>query len=179
VSFVVEEGYMLEKLAGIEARYEEINRELMAVGGDYERAAALNKERIDLESIVEKARQYRQTMKRIEDARAILASEEDAEMRSLAEMEIAELEPQMGELESALKAMLVPKDPRDEKNVFVEVRAGAGGEEAALFAADLFRMYTRFAERQGWKYEMMSSSDIGIGGYKEVIFEIRGRGAFS
>lgn len=170
---------MLEKLAGIEDRFEEINRALMEVGGDYERAAELNKERIDLEPIVGKARAYRQALKRIEDARAILAAEEDPEMRSLAEMEIAELEPQVGELESALKSMLVPKDPRDEKNVFVEIRAGAGGDEAALFAADLFRMYTRFAERRGWKYEIVSSSDIGIGGYKEIIFEMRGRGAFS
>jgi peptide chain release factor 1 len=170
---------MLEKLAGIEERYEQINRKLMEVGGDYERAAELNKERIDLEPIVEKARAYRQALERIEDARAILSAEEDPEMRSLAEMEIAELEPQAGELEAALKSMLVPKDPRDEKNVYMEIRAGAGGDEAALFAADLFRMYTRYAERQGWKYELVSASDIGIGGYKEVIFEIRGRGAFS
>lgn len=170
---------MLDKLAGIEARYDEINRALMEVGADYERAAELNKERIDLEPVVEKARAYRQALARIEDARAILASEDDPEMRSLAEAEIAELEPQVGELESALKSMLVPRDSRDEKNVFVEIRAGAGGEEAALFAADLFRMYTRFAERQGWKYEIVSSSDIGIGGYKEIIFEIRGHGAFS
>jgi peptide chain release factor 1 len=94
-------------------------------------------------------------------------------------MEVAELEPQVAPLEAMLKTLLVPKDPRDEKNVFVEIRAGTGGEEAALFAADLYRMYTRYAERQGWKYEVMSSSDIGIGGFKEVIFGIRGRGAFS
>lgn len=170
---------MLEKLSGIEARYDEVNRELMEVGGDYERAAELNKERIDLEPIIGKAREYHQVLKRLEDARALLGSEEDSEMRSLAEMEIAELEPQVGILESALKSMLVPKDPRDEKNVFAEIRAGTGGEEAAIFAMDLFRMYTRYAERQGWKYEIMSASDIGIGGYKEVIFEIRGHGAFS
>jgi len=170
---------MLEKLAGIENRYEEINRELMEVGGDYERAAALNKERIDLEPIIAKAREYRQVLKRLEDARGILASESDQELRSLAEMEVTDLAPQVAPLEAALKSMLVPKDPRDDKNVFVEIRAGAGGEEAALFAADLFRMYTRYAERQGWKYEIMSSSDIGIGGFKEVIFGIRGKGAFS
>ncbi|MBI4731016.1 MAG: peptide chain release factor 1 [Chloroflexi bacterium] len=170
---------MLEKLSGIEARYDEVNRALLEVGGDYERAAELNKERIDLEPIIGKAREYHQVLKRLEDARALLGTEEDAEMRSLAEMEIAELEPQVGILESALKSMLVPKDPRDEKNVFAEIRAGTGGEEAAIFAMDLFRMYTRYAERQGWKYEIMSASDIGIGGYKEVIFEIRGHGAFS
>jgi len=170
---------MLEKLAGIENRYEEINRELMEVGGDYERAAALNKERIDLEPIFAKAREYRQVLKRLEDARGILASESDQELRSLAEMEVTDLEPQVTPLEAALKSMLVPKDPRDDKNVFVEIRAGAGGEEAALFAADLFRMYTRYAERQGWKYEIISSNGIGIGGFKEVIFSIRGKGAFS
>jgi peptide chain release factor 1 len=170
---------MLEKLAGIEKRYDEVSRELMEVGGDYERAATLNKERIDLEPIIGKAREYRQVLKRLEDARGLLAPESDAELRSLAEMEIAELEPQVAPLEITLKSLLVPKDRRDDKNVFMEIRAGAGGEEAALFAADLFRMYTRYAERQGWKYEIMSSSDIGIGGFKEIIFEIRGQGAFS
>jgi peptide chain release factor 1 len=170
---------MLEKLTGIEKRYSDVSRELMEVGGDYERAAALNKERIDLEPIIAKARQYRQVLKRLDDARGLLTPESDPELRSLAEMEISELEPQVAPLETALKSLLVPRDPRDDKNVFVEIRAGAGGEEAALFAADLFRMYTRYAERQGWKYEIMSSSDIGIGGFKEIIFEIRGQGAFS
>src|SRR5512137_358130 len=170
---------MLEKLAGIENRYEEINRELKEVGGDYERPAARNEEPIDLEPIIAKAREYRQVLKRLEDARGILASESDQELRSLAEMEVTDLEPQVTPLEAALKSMLVPKDPRDDKNVFVEIRAGAGGEEAALFAADLFRVYTRYAERQGWKYEIISSNGIGIGGFKEVIFSIRGKGAFS
>ena len=118
-------------------------------------------------------------MTRLDEARALLAGELDAEMRSLAEAEIAELEPLILPLEKELKSMLVPKDPRDDKNVFAEIRAGTGGEEAAIFAMDLFRMYTRYAERMGWKYEIMSSSDIGIGGYKEVIFSIRGQGAFS
>src|SRR5512137_2787485 len=120
---------MLEKLSGIEACYEEINRLLMEVGGDYERAAGLNKERIELEPIVQKARLYRSVLNRIEDARNLLASEEDAEMRALAEAEIAELSPQVETLENGLKSMLVPKDPRDEKNVFAEIRAGTGGEE--------------------------------------------------
>jgi peptide chain release factor 1 len=170
---------MLEKLAGIEARYDEINRLLMEVGGDYERAAELNKERIELEPIVKKVREYRNVLKRIDDARMLLNAEEDPEMRSLAEAELAELSPQVEVLESGLKSMLVPKDPRDEKNVFAEIRAGTGGEEAAIFAMDLFRMYTRYAERHGWKYEIVSASEIGIGGYKEVIFEIRGHGAYS
>jgi peptide chain release factor 1 len=171
---------MLEILAGIEERYDELTRQLMEVGNDYQKAGDLNKERTDLEQIVEKAREYRDALKRLEEARVLASSsEQDAEMRELAEMEVAELEPKIPEFEAQLKTMLVPKDPRDEKNVFVEVRAGTGGDEAALFAADLFRMYNRYAERLHWKTELMSASEIGIGGYKEVIFEIKGKGAYS
>jgi peptide chain release factor 1 len=171
---------MLEILAGIEQRYDELTRQLMEVGNDYQKAGDLNKERTDLEQIVEKAREYRDALKRLEEARILASSsDQDAEMRELAEMEVAELEPKIPELEAQLKTMLVPKDPRDEKNVFVEVRAGTGGDEAALFAADLFRMYNRYAERLHWKTELMSASEIGIGGYKEVIFEIKGKGAYS
>ena len=170
---------MLEKLAGIEERYEEINRQLMEVGNDYQRAAELNKERSDLEELVEKAREYRTALKRLAEAKALLESEQEAELVSLAEMEAAELEELIPQIETALKGMLVPKDPRDDKNVIVEVRAGTGGDEAALFAADLFRMYTLYAERQRWKSEVMSASEIGIGGFKEITFEIKGRGAYS
>jgi peptide chain release factor 1 len=170
---------MLDKLTGIEDRYAELDRLLMEVGNDYQRAGELNKERIELETIVEKARGYRQALKRLEEARVILQSEQDEDLRSLAELEIRELEPQISRLEGELKALLVPKDPRDEKSVIVEIRAGTGGDEAALFAANLFRMYTRYAERQGWKSEIMSANEIGIGGFKEVTFEIKGRGAFS
>jgi peptide chain release factor 1 len=170
---------MLEKLAGIEKRYEELHRLLLEVGDDYQRAAELNKERIDLEPMVEKSKEYRRDLVRLEEARAIARSEEDAEMRLLAESEIADLEPRAVELEKELKLMLVPKDPRDDKNVFVEIRAGTGGEEAAIFAADLYRMYTRYAERHGWKVELMDSNAIGVGGFKEVVFQVKGKGAFS
>jgi peptide chain release factor 1 len=170
---------MLEKLAGIEKRYEEINRLLMDVGSDYQLLADLNRERIDLEPIVDRSRAYRRDLGRLEEARQLLAGGEDAELTALAEAEVAELEPRIAGLENELKQLLVPKDPRDEKNVFVEIRAGTGGEEAAIFAADLFRMYSRYAERQGWKVEMMDSNAIGIGGFKEVVFQVRGRGAFS
>jgi peptide chain release factor 1 len=170
---------MLDKLAGIEERYEELNRQLMEVGNDYQRAGELNKERTELEEIVQEARQYRNALKSLEDAKTLLEGEQDAEMRELVEMEIAELEAKIPVLEASLKGMLVPKDPRDDKNVFVEIRAGTGGDEAALFAADLFRMYSRYAERMRWKAEIMSASEIGIGGYKEIIFEIKGKGAFS
>src|SRR5512137_962606 len=170
---------MLDKLAGIENRYEEINRLLLEVGSDYQRAAELNKERIDLEAMVEKSKEYRRTMARLDEARTILTSEQDPEMRQLAESEIFDLEPRAASLEQELKLMLVPKDPRDDKNVFVEIRAGTGGEEAAIFAADLYRMYTRYAERQNWKVEIVDSNAIGVGGFKEVVFQVKGRGAYS
>ena len=170
---------MLDKISGIEERYSEIDRQLMEVGTDYQRAGELNKERIEIEPIVEIGREYRQAMHRLEEARQMLESEQDEELRMLAEAEVAELEPRTIELENKLKALLVPKDPRDEKNVIMEIRAGTGGDEAALFAANLYRMYTRYGERLGWKSEIVSANEIGIGGFKEVTFEIKGRGAFS
>ncbi|HET9906649.1 MAG TPA: peptide chain release factor 1 [Anaerolineales bacterium] len=170
---------MLDKLKGIEDRYQQLGNELLDVGSDYQRAAEINKERVDLESIVEKAREYRQAMKSLEEAKSILESEKDSELLALAESDIADLTPKTETLEKEIKGMLVPKDPRDDKNVIVEVRAGTGGDEAAIFAADLFRMYTRYAEGQRWKNEILSENAIGVGGFKEVIFEIRGKGAYS
>ncbi|MDX9990893.1 MAG: peptide chain release factor 1 [Anaerolineales bacterium] len=170
---------MLEKLAGIEERYEELTRQLLEIGSDYQRAGEINKERSDLETLVEKSREYRQICIRLDQARAMLETEKDEELLALAELEISELEEQIPALEKALKSMLVPKDPRDDKNVIVEIRAGTGGDEAALFAADLFRMYSLYAERQRWKPEVLSSNEIGIGGYKEITFEIKGHGAYS
>jgi peptide chain release factor 1 len=170
---------MLEKLAGIEKRYDDLQQLLLEVGDNYQRAAELNKERIDLEPMVEKSKEYRRLMARLEEAHIISESEQDGEMHLLAESEITDLEPCVDKLEKELKLMLVPKDPRDDKNVFVEIRAGTGGEEAAIFASDLYRMYTRYAERQGWKAEMMDSNAIGVGGFKEVVFQVKGKGAFS
>ncbi len=170
---------MLDKLKGIEDRFEQIGRDLLAVGSNYQRAAELNKERVDLEPIVEKARAYRQAVKSLAEAQAILVSEKDADLVVLAESDIADLTPKIESLEKEIKGMLVPKDPRDDKSVIVEIRAGAGGDEAAIFAADLFRMYTRYAEGKRWKTEIMSENAIGVGGYKEIIFEIKGKGAYS
>lgn len=170
---------MLDKLKAIEDKYEQLGNELLEVGNDYKRAAEINKERVDLESLVDKAREYRQAMKSLEEARTILSSEKDAELISLAEADIDDLTPKIESLEQIIKGMLVPKDPRDERNVIVEIRAGAGGDEAAIFAADLFRMYTRFAEDKRWKTEILSENMIGVGGYKEVIFEVKGKGAYS
>jgi peptide chain release factor 1 len=170
---------MLDKLKGIEDRYEQLGNELLEVGNNYQRAGDINKERVGLESIVEKAREYRQAMKSLEEAKTILETESDAELTALAEMDIADLTPKIEVLEKEIKALLVPKDPRDDKNVIVEIRAGAGGDEAAIFAADLFRMYMRFAEDKRWKIEVMSENAIGVGGYKEVIFEVKGKSAYS
>jgi peptide chain release factor 1 len=169
---------MLDKLAGIESRYDELNRMLMEVGDDYQRAAELAKERADLEAIVAKAQTYRQSLGRLEEARSLLESEE-GELRELAEAEIFDLEPQIEVLEQQIKGMLVPKDPRDERNVIMEIRAGTGGDEAAIFAADLFRMYSRHAERNRWGIDVLSANEIGVGGYKEIILMIKGRGAYS
>jgi peptide chain release factor 1 len=170
---------MLEKLKGIEERFDQLGRELLEAGSDYQRAAGINKERVDLEPLIERAREYRRAVQSIEQARAILLKESDAELLALARSDVEELSPKVEALEKAIKGLLVPKDPRDDKNVFVEIRAGAGGDEAAIFASDLFRMYTRYAEEKKWKTEIVSENAIGVGGFKEVIFEIKGRGAFS
>ncbi len=168
---------MLDKLAGIEARYEELNR-LMAegAGGDYSKIAEYAKERSELEEIVAAFRTYRNVLKDLEGARTL---QDDPALAELAAEEIPQLERQQGELEAKLKQLLVPKDPRDDKNVIMEVRAGAGGDEAGIFAADLFRMYTRYAEDRSWKVDILSQNDTGVGGFKEVIFQIKGKGAYS
>jgi peptide chain release factor 1 len=170
---------MLEKISGILSRYEEINRHLMEIGSDYQRATALAKERAELEPLVEKANAYRQALQRLEEARALRDTEEEEEMRQLAEAEIEALGPQVAKLEGEIKSLLLPKDPRDQRNVILEIRAGTGGDEAALFAADLFRMYARYAERYNWNVDVIDANEIGIGGYKEVIAIIKGKGAYS
>jgi peptide chain release factor 1 len=170
---------MLDKLQGIEDRYEQLSQELLEVGNNYQRAAELNKERVDLEPLVEKAREYRQAMKSLGEAKTMIVSENDAELVALAQADVADLTPKIEAFEKQIRTMLVPKDPRDDRSVIVEIRAGAGGDEAAIFAADLFRMYTRYAEGQHWKAEVMSENSIGVGGFKEVIFEIKGKSAFS
>jgi len=169
---------MLEKLAGIEERYRELNQLLMEVGDDYQRAAELGIERAELEPVVEQARQYHQLLERREEAQSLLDAQDD-ELRELAEVELSDVQPQIEEVEDKIKSMLLPKDRRDQRNVIVEIRAGTGGDEAALFAADLFRMYSRYAERRGWSVEILSANEIGIGGFKEVIFIVKGRGAYS
>ena len=169
---------MLENLASIEARYEELNLLLEQNAADYQKVAEYAKERSTLEPIIIKAAEYRQVLKNLEEARELVSSE-DAEIRDLAQADIDELEPRSLVLEKDLKNLLLPKDPRDSRNVIVEIRAGTGGDEAALFAAELMRMYTHYAESKKWSVEILSASDIGIGGYKEVIFKVNGDGAYS
>ncbi len=169
---------MLEKLQGIEERFNEINHLLEETGEDYQRATELAKERAEIEPIVLKTREYRDAIKQREEAEMLL-QEDDDEMRVLAESDLETLVPKIEELEKELKSLLLPKDPRDERNVIVEIRAGTGGDEAALFAAELVRMYTRYAERKNWSVEIMSQNETGIGGYKEIIFMVKGKGAFS
>jgi peptide chain release factor 1 len=169
---------MEEKLQGIEERFEEINRELAQVGEDYQRAAELGRERAELEPIVESYRRFRELTDQREQAQ-LLADSDDDDLRSLAADELASLDVELESLESELKSMLLPSDPRDRRNVIMEIRAGTGGDEATLFAADLFRMYNRYAENQGWETEILSQNDTGVGGFKEIAFMVKGRGAYS
>jgi len=169
---------MLDKIAGIEERYDKLNQLLMEVGDDYQRATELSIERAELEPLITKTNRYRQATQQLEEARA-LAETDDDELRQLATAEIEQLEFELGNLERELKSMLLPQDARDKRNVIMEIRAGTGGDEAALFAADLFRIYSRYAERQRWKVEILSSNEIGIGGFKEISFLIKGQGAYS
>lgn len=169
---------MLDKLKGIENRYEEINNQLMEVGDDYQRAAELSKERSGLEPIIKKTIEYKDALGRIEEAKE-LQDEDDAELAEIAKLEIQELEPFLIDLESQIKTLLLPKDPRDERNVIMEIRAGTGGDEAGIFGANLYRMYTRFSERNRWKVEILSQHDTGVGGIKEISFIIKGKGVYS
>jgi peptide chain release factor 1 len=171
---------MWEKLEGIENRYEEIAQRMAnpEVVSDPDRLAELAREHAELEEIVTLYRQYRQAKTELEQAESLL-DDSDPELRELAEAEVARLREHLDDLEAQLRQLLLPRDPRDQRDVIVEIRAGTGGEEAGLFAADLYRMYTRYAERRGWQTELLSAHPTDLGGFKEVIFEVRGRGAFS
>ena len=168
---------LLEKLSGIETRYEEINQGLLTVGNDYQLAADLGKEKADLDPFIEAIQDYRESLEQLEGAQS-LAESADNDLRELAELEINDLKSRIEDLEVQLKLMLIPKDPRDERNIILEIRAGAGGDEAGLFAGDLFRMYSRYAERKRWKLELLSLRESGVGGVKEVSALIKGKGAF-
>ena len=172
---------MFDKLRQIEERYHELTRSMAdpAVIGQPAAYAKTAKAASELSEVVEKFEEYKQLLGRLEEARHMAAEDTDREMREMAQAEVDELAARQGKLEDELRALILPKDPNDEKNVFVEIRAGAGGDEAGLFAADLARMYTKYSERQKWKVEVMDSHPTGVGGFKEIVLFIQGRGAWS
>ena len=172
---------MFDKLEDLLIRFEEIMGELNEpdVTSNQARFRALMKEQSDLTPIVEAYREYKKCTQDIEDSLTMLEEESDAEMKEMLKEELGAAKDRVQELEQELKILLLPKDPNDEKNVIVEIRAGAGGDEAALFAAEIYRMYVRYAERQRWKTETMDVEEIGIGGMKNVSFMISGQGAYS
>ena len=172
---------MLEKLHFIENKYEELSIKISdpSVMADQKEWQKLCKEHADLEGVVTKYREYKKVLEDIEVAMEMLDLEDDKEMKEMLLEELKELTEKEELAKKELQIMLLPKDPNDDKNVFVEIRGGTGGEEAALFAADLFRMYTRYAESKRWKVEVMSSNETDIGGFKEIVFMITGFGAYS
>ena len=172
---------MFDRLEDIIRRYEDITMMLgdPLVVSDQEKFRSLMKEQKSLEALVECYKEYKDTKQTIEDSLQLLDEESDAEMKEMLREELSDAKDKIPKLEEKLKILLLPKDPNDEKNVIVEIRAGVGGDEAALFAADMFRLYTRYAERRAWKIETLSVEDIGIGGIKTVSFMIKGDGAYS
>ncbi|SDI04550.1 bacterial peptide chain release factor 1 (bRF-1) [Alteribacillus persepolensis] len=172
---------MLERLQAVEDRYEELN-ELLSdpeVINDSKKLREYSKEQSDISETVTAYRKYKEVTTQLDDAKSMLADDLDDEMEDMVKLEIDELSEKKEELEEQLKVLLLPKDPNDDKNVIVEVRGAAGGDEAALFAGDLYKMYSRYAEKNGWKPEVIEASPTELGGYKEIIFMINGEGAYS
>jgi peptide chain release factor 1 len=172
---------VLDKVKLVEERYEELNR-LMAdpeVATNHVQLTEYAQEQSEISELVQAYRRYKALESELADTRALMEMEEGEETRQMAEQEIERIEGTMERLYGRMRMLLLPRDPADEKNVIVEVRAGAGGDEAGLFAADLYRMYTRYAETQNWKTEILSAHSTGVGGFKEMVFQIAGRGAYS
>jgi len=172
---------VFDQLREVEARYEELGRKLAdpAIVGNPARLRELSKEHSDLSTIVEVYRKLRKVSGDIDGNREIVANERDKDLVAMAQDELAGLESQKSALEDELRKLMIPKDPNDDKNVIIEIRSGTGGDEAALFAGELFRMYSRYAEQHGLKVEVMSASEGTAGGFKEVIAMIEGAGAYS
>ena len=170
---------MLEKLAEIEERFQELNLLMVEHSNDIPQLTAFAKEQASLREVVHLFNNLLRVDREIRGAEELLAEEDEDELLEMARLEIQQLESEKESLLERTRAALVPKDPNDDRNVIMEIRAGTGGDEAGLFAADLFRMYNLFAEKQGWKTEFLSSSPTGIGGFKEIIFLVKGQGAYS
>lgn len=171
---------LYEKLKSIKEKYSVINEQLADpnIISDQSRMISLSKERRELEEIVKAFNEYEELMRNIVGNQEIINTSDDKELVELAEIELKELNRKLAELEEKIKMLLIPKDPDDDKNVIIEIRAGTGGEEAGLFAADLYRMYSRYAERRGWKKELIDLNDTGLGGIKEVVFSLSGEGVY-
>lgn len=171
---------LLEKLEAIRLRFEEIGQQLTdpSVISDTKRYIKLNKEYKDLEDLVAASKEYKNLLENIRNTKALLREESDEEMREMARIELEEMEEKQPEMEEAIKLLLLPSDPQDAKNAVVEIRGGTGGDEAAIFAGDLFRMYTKFCERKGWKVDVTNISEGTSGGYKEVVFNVTGNGVY-
>jgi len=172
---------MWQRLKSMDQRFQEIEAHIATpeVVADQRQLQKLAQERASLEGVVEKYRQYRATEKTLEETRAMLHDNLDEEMRNLVKQEVGSLEAQLAERLEDLRMALLPRDRNDERNIIVEIRAGTGGEEAALFAADLYRMYSRYAQGKGWDVDVVSTSESGVNGFREMIFEVTGRGAYS
>ena len=172
---------MFERLNQIEAKYDELTKALSSpeIMNDSSRYQKTAKAHSEVAEIVEKYREYKDLTRGIEESKAMVAEETDAELRTYAQEELTRLDERLAQVENDLKVLLVPKDPNDDKNVVLEIRAGTGGDEATLFAAEMFRMYSRYAEAQRWKVEVLSTSESGVGGLKEVIAIIEGKGVYS
>src|SRR5260370_694739 len=172
---------MFERLDQIEIRYDELTQALASpeITNDSAKYQKTAKAHSEISSIVEKYREYKDLTKGIAESKAVLADETDPEMRAYAQEELDRLQGRVARVEEELKVLLLPKDPNDEKNVIIEIRAGTGGDEATLFAAEMFRMYNRYAETQRWKVEVLSTSESGVGGLKEVLALIEGQRAYS
>ena len=172
---------MIDKLTEIEKRYDEIDELLadVAVSTDYNRVQKLTKEQSSMRVIVQLSRQFKSTLNDLDAATELISQESDQEMIAFAKEELENLNRKKDSLENDLRIALLPKDPNDDKNVIVEIRAGAGGDEAGLFAADLYRMYSRYAQRNKWKLELINANESGIGSFKEVTIQISGQGAYS
>lgn len=173
--------FMFDRLQAVEDRYDKLN-ELLSdpeIVNDTKKLRDYSKEQSDIQETVEAYREYKEVKEQHKEAKSMLEEKLDSEMREMVKEELDETSERIEELEARLKILLIPKDPNDEKNVIMEVRGAAGGDEAALFAGDLYRMYSRFAEAQGWKIEIIDASTTGVGGYKEIIFMINGKGAYS
>ncbi|MFD2446793.1 peptide chain release factor 1 [Bacillus sp. CGMCC 1.16607] len=172
---------MFDRLQSVEDRYEKLN-ELLSdpeIINNPKKLREYSKEQSDINDTVQAYREYKEVKEQLKDAKVMLDDKLDPDMREMVKEEVGELQSQIEELEARLKILLIPKDPNDDKNVIMEIRGAAGGEEAALFAGTLYRMYSRYAESQGWKTEVMDANPTGLGGYKEIIFMINGTGAYS